>query len=224
MTQQYDFTPVPGRSSSDLIHVLYTSGSTGKPKGVALSHRALTNLHGSMQPYLQSSAGRVLCSSNYVFDVFITESLLVLASGKTVVLADDEEMFLPWENASLIEKHGVTIMQMTPSRMQMSLGNEAFAAALSNIKFIILAGEPLNMELINMIKMSGDIRVYNFYGPSEAAVYVSCGEMLADQPSHIGKPLNNCRIYLLDEKLRRVLAHFPRGAISGRHLSGRRLL
>ncbi len=193
------------RSSSDLIHILYTSGSTGKPKGVPICHRALANLLGALRPILQKCQANILCSTNIIFDTFIFESLLPLAIGKTVILADEEEMLLPWKMAELIEQQNITLMQLTPSRLQMCLGNNLFRQTLGHIEQLVLAGEPLNRELIAKVKACGDIAVINLYGPSEAAVYVCGGEMPTDQRPHIGQPLQNCRVYLLDEQRRPVL-------------------
>ena len=49
-------------------------------------------------------------------DIFFTESLAALAFGKYVVMADEEEMVLPWKAAALVERHQVEMFQFTPSR------------------------------------------------------------------------------------------------------------
>ena len=42
------------------------------------------------------------------------------------------------------------------------------------------------------------------YGPTETAVYVTAAELAAGA-CHRGTPLDNCRIYVLDQELRPVL-------------------
>ena len=109
---------IPGINVSDgqLVNVLFTSGSTGKPKGVMLRHRSISNLYSQMKSLLDPIAGTVLCSTNSVFDCFVVETLIALALGRTVVLADEEEMMLPWKLAKLMESYQTGIMEMTPSR------------------------------------------------------------------------------------------------------------
>ena len=85
--------------TDQLVNVLFTSGSTGQPKGVMLRHRSVSNLYSQMKSLLDPIEGTVLCSTNSVFDCFVVETLIALALGRTVVLADEEEMMLPWKLA-----------------------------------------------------------------------------------------------------------------------------
>jgi amino acid adenylation domain-containing protein len=198
------FEPVPS-SGDDPVYVLYTSGSTGQPKGVILPHRAISNLLESVKRQLDGQRGPVLCSTNVTFDIFITESLLALAQGLTVVLADEEEMMLPWKLAGLMKKYHTAITQFTPSRLQLCLNNHAFAEAAGEIEFVILVGENVTPQLLEQFKEKSGGRFMNMYGPTEAAVYVTAGELNKNEPVTIGKPLGNCRIYVLDEKRRPVM-------------------
>lgn len=190
-----DIAPVSG---SDPMYILFTSGSTGKPKGVMLPHRAISNLLESIRGWLAGESGPVLCTTNAVFDIFITESLLALAQGLTVVLADEEEMLLPWKLAELISAHSPRIAQFTPSRLQMCLGNSAFAAVANALRFTIVAGEMMPPSLVSRFaKLCPEGKLVNMYGPTEAAVYITAGRLYPNEPVTIGTPLNNCRIYFL---------------------------
>lgn len=184
----------------DLMYVLYTSGSTGQPKGVMLRHQALSNLLGGMKEWMAGLDGPILCTTNVVFDTFITESLLPLAMGIPVVLADDEQMLLPWETAALMERYAVKMMQFTPSRLRLCLGSDAFCAAAPGLDRIILVGEAVSEGLFRDFRSVSKAKVFNLYGPTEAAVYVTAAQLQEGVPVHIGKPLRNCRVYVLDEK------------------------
>ncbi|MBV5331977.1 AMP-binding protein, partial [bacterium] len=55
-------------------------------------------------------------------------------------------------------------------------------------------------------------QLFNMYGPTEAAVYVTQGELFANEEVSIGRPLNNCRLYIVDANMR-VLPPTARGEI-----------
>ena len=188
-----------------LVNVLFTSGSTGKPKGVMLRHRSVSNLYSQMKALLDPIEGTVLCSTNSVFDCFIVETLIALALGRTVVLADEEEMMLPWRLAKLMETYHTGITEMTPSRLQMCLGNDAFCHAAKNIRIILLGGEVVTQTLSEKFYQHTDGILMNMYGPTEATVFTTMGAVSPGKHITIGAPLQNTRTYVLDEQLRPVL-------------------
>ncbi len=205
-TLALSFQPPAGRSLDDKMHVLYTSGTTGQPKGAVLCHRPLTNLLYCMVQYLEPAGPNVLCCSNVIFDTFITETLLSLALGKTVIMADEEEMLLPWKMGRLIRERQVGFLQLTPSRLQLSLGNHAFADSLEGIKVMLICGETFPPQLLEKVKKLTGARILNACGPTECAVYVTM-EDITDVKGRlpIGKPFSNCRFYVLDDDLRPVM-------------------
>lgn len=183
----------------DVANVIFTSGSTGKPKGVMMLHKSLSNLAAHLEPLLGDEEQRILCASNCVFDVFTTETILALAKGYSVSVADEEEMMLPWKMAERIQRDEVTILQLTPSRILMCLNDETFRACLRQIKTIILLGEPWTMELKKHLCSLTEAKIYNIYGPTETSVHNCQGEIRNESSIHIGKPIGNCRYYLLDK-------------------------
>lgn len=196
--------PAAEHGAQDAANVIFTSGTTGKPKGVVMCHKSLSNLLAHLEPLLGDREEKILCASNCVFDVFTTETILALGKGYAVSVADEEEMLLPWKMAERIRRDQVTVLQLTPSRIQMCLGDEAFCGALRGIHRIILLGEPWSMELKDRLNGLTDARIFNIYGPTETSVHNCQGDITDEKSIHIGKPIGNCRYYLLDEERRPV--------------------
>ncbi|MBR6683774.1 MAG: amino acid adenylation domain-containing protein, partial [Firmicutes bacterium] len=191
--------------NDSLVNVLFTSGSTGKPKGVMLRHRSISNLYSQMKTLLDPIEGTVLCSTNTVFDCFVVETMIALALGRTVVLADEEEMMLPWKLAKLVETYHTGIFEMTPSRLQMCLGNDAFCKAAKHIRIVLLGGEVVTKTLMEKFYECSDGVLMNMYGPTEATVFTTMQPLRVGEHITIGKPLQNTRTYVLDEQLQPVI-------------------
>ena len=190
--------PISSRDGADTAYILFTSGTTGRPKGARVPHRALANLLSAMRPVLGTESRNVICSTNAVFDIFVTESLLSLAMGKTVILADEEEMLLPQELARLISVHQADAMQLTPSRLRLCLENPAFAKAAGRLSRMLAAGEALPAKLAQRFYECSPGALFNLYGPTETSVYATmCEVPRGAKRVAIGRPLINCRAYVL---------------------------
>ncbi|MEA4853040.1 MAG: amino acid adenylation domain-containing protein [Christensenella sp.] len=200
-----EWTPLAGRSSEDDIHIIFTSGSTGQPKGSVLQHRAIANLLADVRTKYEGTGGNAMCVSSMMFDTFLIESLLPLALGKAVVMADEEEMMLPWKLAKLILERDVRSTFMTPSRWQMCLSNEEFCKAMDHFELVMAGGEVVSDQLTELFRETSNATIYNLYGPSEAAVYVTSADITSRKKSVIGKANPNCRLYVLDENQKPVL-------------------
>jgi non-ribosomal peptide synthetase component F len=158
-----------------------------------------------MRTLLEPIEGNVLCSTNSVFDCFVVETIISLALGRTVVLADEEEMMLPWKLAQLIETHKTGVFEMTPTRLQMCLGNEAFCDAAKYINIVLLGGEVVTTTLRDKFYKHSSGKLMNMYGPTEACVFTTMEYLEPECHITIGAPLQNTRTYVLDEDMRPVL-------------------
>jgi len=190
---------LPVRSDGgDLAYVAYTSGRTGTPKGVMIEQRSLTNFARSMDA-VYAGGGSVLALNSTGFDVFILESVAALLCGRTVVMAKEEQCGDPAALAGLIKKYAVSFFAMTPSRLEAYITNPGFADALGNMESIVCGGEPFCDGLLRRLERLTKARIYNQYGPAETAIGVSYKCLDEGCPLSAGKPMANCRLYVLDE-------------------------
>lgn len=205
----------------DSSYIIYTSGSTGLPKGVVLNHKALVNLSYHLNNYVDflngtSFAKNMVSVTTASFDIFIFETLICLQKGLKIILADEEEQRVPSLLNQLIEKENAQIIQMTPSRMQFLVDNQKEIPTISQLQYVVLAGEPLPIHLLKTLKKLGIKKVYNGYGPSETTVFSTFTDVTNYQKMTIGKPLANTQIYLLDKNLNLV----PQGVAGELYIAG----
>ncbi|MEU2589229.1 amino acid adenylation domain-containing protein, partial [Streptomyces avermitilis] len=188
--------------AADAAYVLYTSGSTGRPKGVVVPHAALLNFLEAMRREVPlRSEERLLAVTTVAFDIAALELYHPLLSGAAVVLAPKEAAPQPSAVLDLISRHGVTVLQGTPSLWQLLVAHEP--EALRGLRMLV-GGEALPTTLAESMRtLSADLT--NLYGPTETTIW-STAANLADATGAppIGRPIANTRVYVLDSGLQVV--------------------
>ncbi|AQS41426.1 MAG: Non-ribosomal peptide synthase/amino acid adenylation enzyme [Candidatus Tokpelaia hoelldobleri] len=184
-------------------YVLFTSGSTGQPKGVLISHHGLSNFLAAMQQHIALSAGhRMLATTTIGFDIAALEIFLPLANGAAVVMVSRDIARDPMLLAREIAARQVTHLQGTPALWQGLV--EYRPQAMTGLTALV-GGDSLPVNLAErMVALA--LRVIQVYGPTETTVWSTLGELTAEnmQPSVIGQPISNTRIYILDSALQPV--------------------
>ena len=179
-------------------YVIYTSGSTGEPKGVVVPHRAVVNFLLSMarEPGLAADDCLVAVTT-LSFDIAVTELLLPLTLGARVVLASREEAGDATMLRNLIDFHEASAMQATPATWRLLL--DAGWAGRPGFK-ALCGGEPLSTDLAAQLQARCG-SLWNLYGPTETTVWSSCCRVEAGATSiHIGRPIANTAVWVLDER------------------------
>ncbi|HEU0052537.1 MAG TPA: condensation domain-containing protein, partial [Longimicrobium sp.] len=116
------FAAAPGAEvdAGELAYLIYTSGSTGKPKAVELTHgNAASYLDSVRAEFGLGEGDAVLGVASVSHDLSVFELLLSPAAGARVVVASADDAIDPRAIGRLLEAHGVTALQATPSTWRM---------------------------------------------------------------------------------------------------------
>lgn len=192
-----DAGPVAKTNGQSRSYIIYTSGSTGKPKGVANSHRALCNFIEAMieQPGM-TQADRLLAVTTISFDVTLLELFVPLSVGAELVLASDDDAMDGYALAQLIAERDITVLQGTPATWRLLL--DAGWEGKADLKGLC-GGEAMPTDLAQALpERIGEL--WNMYGPTETTVWSTCARIKRGGRVHIGKPIANTRIYILDDR------------------------
>ena len=65
-----------------------------------------------------------LSTSTVAFDMFIVENFVSILSGKTVILANEDEQKVPVFTSKLIEKYNIDFILSTPSKIELLLSDK----------------------------------------------------------------------------------------------------
>ncbi|HEY6925081.1 MAG TPA: non-ribosomal peptide synthetase, partial [Steroidobacteraceae bacterium] len=186
-------------------------------KGVMVEHRSAVNfwhvLRSTTHRHCPPEA-RIGLNAAYFFDMSL-KGLLQLLSGHCLVIIPQ---LVRADGAALLrflEQHRIDAFDCTPSQLDLLL-----AAGLLDSTYrprsVLIGGEALDTSSWQRLSRS-PITFYNMYGPTECTVDATIGLISesATRP-HIGRPVANTAIYLLDARRQPV----PIGVTGEIHIGG----
>ncbi|PYH43509.1 acetyl-CoA synthetase-like protein [Aspergillus saccharolyticus JOP 1030-1] len=160
-----DSTALPGVSPDDRCYVLFTSGTTGEPKGCILSHRAVSNaVRETARIYNTGIGTRMLLFANYIFDASVIDIYGCLSSGAKLCFASEDD--LRSDLNEVVARFSITSLHLTPSVLRFLDPDRC-----TTLQTLVSGGEKLPTSLRNT--WAARLRLFDGYGPTEAAVQVS---------------------------------------------------
>ncbi|MFN5568100.1 MAG: amino acid adenylation domain-containing protein, partial [Bradyrhizobium sp.] len=182
-----------GLAPDHLAYVIYTSGSTGQPKGVMVEHRGLANLvHWHCEAFALHPGTHSSLVAGLSFDASSWEVWPALCCGGVLVVpqpetARDPEALMAWWQTQPLD---VSFLPTPMAEFVLSQG-----LVNRHLRVLLTGGDRLR-KLPNALPFA----LVNNYGPTETTVVATSGLLGADEAVlHIGRPISNTQIYILDE-------------------------
>lgn len=184
----------PATASAALV--VFTSGSTGTPKGVVLEHRNLSTYCEQHPEWLGLHPdSRVAHFASYTFDVSMQEILLTLARGACICVLSDEER-LGGDLEGAFRRRRIDWADLTPT-----VARSLRPTHVPALRTLIIGGELVTDDLIEVWAPAQDTRLFNAYGPCECTITSSFttarGLQPGDAGANIGKT-NACVFVTVD--------------------------
>lgn len=223
VSKQTDGFKLQEKRDGDLFNVIFTSGSTGSPKGVMMPHSAIINRLDWMQEYFNLSIGQtVLHKTVLAFDVSVWEIFWPLLNGGKVLIAQAPEYKDPQYIAKLLDVGGcnkVDYCHFVPPALANFLQLNDLPEYSGTA---ICSGEALDTGLSNhFYQRLPKASLYNCYGPTEAAIDVSCYRCEPEAAViPIGKAISHTQLYIVDAFSHTELKLVPDGVIGEIAIAG----
>lgn len=203
-----------GCSPSQLAYIYFTSGSTGEPKGAMCEHAGLVNHLFAKIDDLQIGEGSVVAQiAPQCFDISMWQLMAALLVGGQTQLIKQRVILDSKRFIDKITDSRVNVLQVVPSYLEVVLSYlESYPRALPDLRYVAVTGEALKKELVQrwFAALPG-IKLVNAYGLTETSDDTN-HEIMDAVPEQdrvpLGRPVNNVRVYVVDEHL----APVPLGA------------
>ena len=136
------------------------------------------------------------------FDVSIQDIFPVLRSGASLYPATKELLSDPFRFFPWIETNQLTVLSFPTALWHTLVPVLSKQPLPKSVRLVLIGGEQVNPQLVKQWFSSVDsskVRLVNMYGPTEVTIASTCCELSPDQPSGIGRPIDNINAFLLGD-------------------------
>lgn len=196
---------LPECQSDTPLYMVYTSGSTGNPKGVLKTHGAVISYIEAYCDTFNFTSDEIIGNQTpFYFDASAKDIYMMLKLGCTIEILPSSLFSFPTELIEYLNQKKVTFVSWVPTVLSIVAQLNPFSLVKpTTLKRVFFVGEVMPMKHLNKWRKTlPDIQYVNLYGQSEIAG-ICCYYEVVDEFENtavlpIGKPLNNCKVYLVD--------------------------
>lgn len=185
--------PVEHVGPDEPAYILYTSGSTGAPKGVLISHRnALAFVEWAATETGLHAGDRLANHAPFNFDLSVFDLYGAFFAGASVDLAGSDLSYSPAELTDFLHSRGISVWYSVPSALLLMMrhGGLLDRPAPASLRVCVFAGEPFPIAGVQTLRRAWpDVRLFNWYGPTETNVVTSYEVTSADLARTGGLPI-----------------------------------
>ncbi len=199
---------VLGERARDVAILFTSSGTTGVPKTILVSQEMLLGVLESVAAMGVIPALPSLMGPNVGFDVSIADVWVPWIFGKHVVVLDSQRRM----GAALAQAHdlGARVLSLSATLAAAALGESA--EAFKGYDTLVMTGEALPFAVAQRFEKSLPyLKILNAYGPTETAIWATIWDVktTGETTIPIGRAVSNYRIFVADDGLRPLPAHWP---------------
>jgi amino acid adenylation domain-containing protein/thioester reductase-like protein len=194
--------------SECLAYIIYTSGTTGEPKGVMIRHRSVINfIEWANRTFGINERDRGLFVTSPCFDLSVYDIFGLLAGGGTVHIPTENSLKDPEKLVEILCMAPVTFWHSAPAALQQLL---PFLSTLKsgwrtdNLRLVLVGGDWIGVNLPDaIVKTFTGAKIVSMGGVTEATIWQSFYPIDCVDPEWAsipyGKPLQNCKLHILDQ-------------------------
>jgi acetyl-CoA synthetase len=192
-------TGVDATVNEDTMLLYFTSGTTGMPKMVShnftyplghiLTAKFWQNVKDNGLHFTVADTGWAKSAWGKIYGQWLSGS---------AVMTYDYDKFVPKNLMQVIEKYKVTTFCAPPTIYRFLIKEDLTKYNLSNLKYCVVAGEPLNPEVYKQFLDATKIKLMEGYGQTECTVAVATYPWMPPKPGSMGKPSPGYDIDILD--------------------------
>ena len=192
---------------NNLAYVIYTSGTTGKPKGVMIEHKNVINLVFALKEAIYdkySSRLKIALVAPYFFDASVKQIFCSLLLGHSLYIIPERERMDGDKLINFYSSNYIDVTDGTPIHLAMIADADSAGDSNLELKHFIIGGDQLSKSIVKKLYgnlVNNEFCITNVYGPTECCVDTTCAHIYGYNEELnicIGKPLNNCQVYILN--------------------------